>query len=84
MSKARSPIERMIDDATGYREPTAPAAVSRAPAVDVGVMVADEALDHLERMYPQDFARIGKQAKRSLRGFITNKVALVVKQERER
>jgi hypothetical protein len=72
MSRALTPFEMMIDKACGHTpKPPEP------PPVDpkeVAKEAANEAIWHIDTMYPKIWLNVPKSARRSIRNTIYNKV----------
>jgi hypothetical protein len=68
---ARSPIERMIDEACGY-DPDKPEPPKAMTADEIGRAIANEVIDHMRSYYPAMLSAVPANAQRSIKGVIRN------------
>ena len=79
MTPPKSPIERMIDDATGYK----PAASQKkrtlsAEEKQIAVDAGNELIWYIDRMYPEMWEGVHKSARTSVKNTVINRVTLIL------
>lgn len=75
-----SPLEKLIDNATGYK--AAPMPKKRNPATDAQKKIAyaagDELIWHIDQMYPSMWEGVPKSARTSIKNTVYNRVISIL------